>query len=296
MSIPWWRDGLRWPVDCKAPDDPVRCLQQCTLETIAMEHSQAVNAGAVLTYAAATVAIAGAAIVAVRTIVRKYRSTLGSRGVWVSLLNRLACGVTREYAENLLGVPAFRHAVERDGRSQIACDFRTPHAWVQIMYDEATDAVLQFSVTVTDQKFRFETSSVAWGHGSVLGVTRFSSLGLPSGVRLSVGARRFEYSEGYYYGNPGGYQHFVWSFNDAGVGSSAAFGELSQASVFSHSSGVFKGDNGMEAALPPAIEQFRSKVCPNTITVIGPMGSTSGLTQGDWIGVDKDRVRTLRTT
>lgn len=122
-----------------------------------MDHSQSVSAGAILTYSAATVAIAGAALAAVKTIAGIYRRTLGSRRLWVSRLDRLACGVTTEYAEALLGVPVFRHVRGAGGDPQTLCDFRTPHAWVQTVCNSA-GAVLQFSVTVTDPKLKLDTS------------------------------------------------------------------------------------------------------------------------------------------
>jgi hypothetical protein len=34
----------------------------------------------------------------------------------------------------------------------MVCAFRTPHAWVQVVYDVPTEAVIQFSITVTDPK------------------------------------------------------------------------------------------------------------------------------------------------
>lgn len=137
---------------------------------------------------------------------------------------------------------------------------------------------------------------LAWGKCSTLCATPFSALGTPSGVRLNIGARRFEYTEVYYYGNPGGYQHFIWSFNDAGVGDLAAFGELSQASIYRHSDGIFVGEHGVESRLPTEIQNFRAQTSPNTFTVIGPTGKPLGLEQEGWIGIDKDRVRTLRVT
>jgi hypothetical protein len=40
----------------------------------------------------------------------------------------------------------------------------------------------------------------------------------PEGRSLNIAARRYEYSESYWFGNRGSYQRYVLSHNDAGTG------------------------------------------------------------------------------
>lgn len=54
-----------------------------------------------------------------------------------------------------------------------------------------------------------------------LGNSRFSDVRTwagPDGRSLNIAARRREYSESYWFGNPGNYQRYVLSHNDAGIG------------------------------------------------------------------------------
>lgn len=69
---------------------------------------------------------------------------------------------------------------------------------------------------------RFQVSDLTFGHvHASLGNSRFSDVRTwagPDGRSLNIAARRREYSESYWFGNPGNYQRYVLSHNDAGIG------------------------------------------------------------------------------
>jgi hypothetical protein len=112
----------------------------------------------------------------------------------------------------------------------------------------------------------------------------------PDQLSYSVGARRFRYSEWYYFGNPGHYQTYILAINDAGP-VRADLAHLHEA----------HGDAGpMTATLVQDTlnlfvgsregTQFRTSAKPNTYGVVGPMIETDAT---QWPGADLDVVRVL---
>jgi hypothetical protein len=99
--------------------------------------------------------------------------------------------------------------------------YREKHAWVQVLVDE-NDAVVRFSITVTDLKFKFSARELTCGALPVrLGSSRFSDVSAalsPDGRSLRIGAHNHEYAESYWFGNPGNYQRYVLSSNEIGAG------------------------------------------------------------------------------
>jgi hypothetical protein len=163
---------------------------------------------------ASAVAVLAAAIAVYRWSVSWYRWTVGSRRDVASRLNPLAAGVTTRWIEERLGPPAFVRSVGRPtvvGRQAVTeLIYRTRHAWVQVIAD-AEGAVIRFSITVTGPKFAFRTRDLTLNHLRVkLGRSRFAdiqtSFAEPEGFSLRIGAHNREYSEAYYFGNPGNYQ------------------------------------------------------------------------------------------
>ncbi len=130
-------------------------------------------------------------------------------------------GVTAVSPQAATGQAHARDAAPCDGQSFRELVYREKHAWVQVLAD-GNDAVVRFSVTVTDPRFRFSVRDLTWGHLTVrLGHSRFSDVreGLSaSGRSLRIGAHNHEYAEAYWFGNPGNYQHYVISSNEIGTG------------------------------------------------------------------------------
>jgi hypothetical protein len=255
--------------------------------------------------AAAIVAIGGGVIGVYRTTTRAYARTFGSRRLLAVRLNQLAAGVTIRYVEERLGAPAFVRTMplpsgqtaDQSGRTLREQVYHTRHAWVQVLTDQ--DAVVRFSITVTDPRFHFQVQDLTFGHLEArLGRTRFSGIRTvyqPEGRSLNIAARRYEYSESYWFGNPGNFQRYVLSHNDAGSGH---FGF----SILQHGPGwCQEGSLRFDeppAVIPPAFDsdadyarQFRGETTVNTLTILGPARPLAELAQPR--GPDADYVRVL---
>jgi hypothetical protein len=265
------------------------------------------SAQAVLGLAAAIVAIGGGAFGAYRGLAALYGRTIGSRRRLSNRLDQLAAGATTRWVEERLGGPAFVREFRPQGiagnpgpRELV---YRDRHAWVQILVDEH-QAVVRFSITVTDPRFRFQINDLTVGQLTAkLGRTSFSGAHSQieqQGRSLRIGAHSYEYAEAYWFGNPGNYQWYVLSHNDAGTGNfDFAVGGRGQASF---QDGVLKSENiefpefdfqSSEAA------QFRAKTTINTLTVLGPWRTDSQAGESVWMslaeprGPDSNQVRVL---
>ena len=258
-----------------------------------------------LAVGASVVAIAAAATGVYRWSSALYRRTVGSRRDVTSRLNQLASGVTTRWIEERLGAPAFARGAHLGsvpgGEAVTELIYRTRHAWVQILADR-DGAVVRLSITVTDPRFRFGIRDLTNTQLDVkLGHSRFAdirtSYGEPEGHSLRVGAHNYEYSEAYYFGNPGNYQHYVLSFNDIGAGNfdaSAGGGpQWCQDGVLLSKGSPNSDDPGIPIFDPKAsyAERFRSRTTINTLTILGPWRKPSNLAEPR--GPDSHHVRVL---
>jgi hypothetical protein len=211
-------------------------------------------------------------------------------------------GVTTRWVEQRFGTPAFVRTVDL-GPAPAGCEgvtelvYRTRHAWVQVLADDA-GAVVRFSITVTDPKFSFPVRDLTWDHLTVkLGRSRFADIRSQveaEGRSLRVGAHNFEYSEAYYFGNPGNYQHYVLSYNDCGTG-------IFDTSVGSGAQWCQDGGLKFNATPRPGhpvfdpsasyLAVFRSRTVINTLTILGPWRNLADLTMPR--GPDSNQVRVL---
>jgi hypothetical protein len=176
--------------------------------------------------------------------------------------------------------------------------YREKHAWVQVLVDES-EAVVRFSITVTDPKFKFSTRDLTWGHLAVkLGRSRFSDVqaGIaPDGRSLRIGAHNHEYAEAYWFGNPGNYQRYVISSNEIGTGE-FGFSILRQGPSW-HRAGTLAFDNPLPPGQPAFDPQasytarFRAETTINTLTVLGPGRQAADLAEPR--GPDSTHVRVL---
>jgi hypothetical protein len=265
------------------------------------------SAAAILGLAAAVVAIGGGVLAAYRGLAALYARTVGSRRRLSNRLNQLAAGVTIRWVEDRLGGPAFVREFRPPGipgrLGQRELVYRAKHAWIQVLVDEH-EAVVRFSVTVTDPRFRFQISDLTLGKLTAkLGRTSFSGTHSQieqQGRSLRIGAHNFEYAEAYWFGNPGNYQWYVVSHNDAGTGDfDFTVGGRGQ---FPFQDGILKSENmdcpefdfqSEEAA------QFRAKTTINTLTVLGPWRTDFQAGESVWTslaeprGPDSNQVRVL---
>lgn len=265
------------------------------------------SAGAVLGLAAAIVAIGGGLLGAYRGFAVLYGRTVGSRRRLSKRLNQLAAGVTLQWVEDRLGGPAFVREFRPLGSTgklgPRELMYRDRHAWVQVLADEH-EAVIRFSITVTDPRFRFQISDLTFGHLTAkLGNTSFSGARSrleQQGRSLRIGAHNFEYAEAYWFGNPGNYQWYVLSHNDMGTGdfdfSVGGRGQSWFQDGFLRSEDADSPEFdflGEEAA------RFRAKTAINTLTVLGPWrtnfqaGESVSMSLAEPRGPDSNLVRVL---
>jgi hypothetical protein len=260
--------------------------------------------------AAAIVAIGGGGLAAARVAMAWYGKTIGSRRVLAGRLNQLAAGVTTRWVEERLGPPTFvgDFPVPQDQLATATASassvlrqliYRTKHAWVQILADE-NDTVVRFSITVTDPRFRFQVRDLTFyqltarlGHSSFSDVrTRIQ----PDGRILNIAARRREYCESYWFGNPGNYQRYVLSYNDAGTGK-FFFYLLTLGGPSWCQDGFFMSSDPPAGPSPPFDpqsnygRQFRAGTAVNTLTVLSARMPPTGMAAPR--GPDADYVRVL---
>ena len=254
--------------------------------------------------AAAIVAVGGGALGLYRGAMKIYRQTAGSRRDLARRLNQLGAGVTVRWVEERFGTPAFARAFAPAGDGQVAglapmreLVYRSRHAWLQILANEH-DAVVRFSVTITDPRFGFQVEHLTNGQLKVrLGRGSFAEIkawGEPGGRNLRIGAHNREYAEAYWFGNPGNYQWYVVSHNDAGTG--AFRFSLERDGPAWVREGVLKfGDPPVEVRpFDPGASyalKFKAGTIVNTLTVLGPLQKTEVLTEPR--GPDSNQVRVL---
>jgi hypothetical protein len=251
---------------------------------------------------ASAAAVVAAAIGVCRWSASYYRRSIGSRRDVAGRLNQLAAGVTTQWVEERFGSPAFVRSVgsatATDRQAVTELIYWTRHAWVQVLTDEH-GAVVRFSITVTDSKFKFRIHDLTLNHLSIkLGHNRFSEIQVPSiepeGYSLRVGAHNFEYSEAYYFGNPGNYQHFVLSHNDSGTGifDTSAGGGPRWCEIGVHRFGdPPRPDHPAFDPKASYAAEFRAKTTINTLTILGPWRDLSDLAEPR--GADSTQVRVL---
>lgn len=257
----------------------------------------------ILALAAAVVGVGGGVVWLYGRGLGWYRRSIGSRRDLARRLNQLAAGVTTRYVEERFGAPAFvrKSGVllgAKLGMTLVEQVYRTKHAWLQVLSDPH-GAVVRFSITVTDPQFRFQVGVLTGGQLQArLGHSRFSQVGSqldPDGHSLWIGARRRGYSESYWFGNPGNYQRYVLSHNDAGTGEFSF--AVEQQGIGWHQDGFLKFDPAPREGLPefdPAAQyamEFRAMTTVNTLTVLGPHRDVAGLDEPH--GLDGDYVRVL---
>jgi hypothetical protein len=192
-----------------------------------------------------------AAVGLVGLVRSRLRNTLWRRRESCARLKRLAANAQLTYFTSVLGdPPATRRSVEvgisefdEDGRRS-----RRPHVFTEAVYidrdfyvhtlADADETVQAFSVTSRNKRFKPEFcppggsgyerrwplrrwDRFRWGYRAnqaiKLGKTRFIELGHPDRAASWVGAHNAHYFEAHYLGNPGHYQTFVYSINDAGA-------------------------------------------------------------------------------
>lgn len=164
-----------------------------------------------------------------------WRASLGKRRRLIRAYRRMAPYVRHDYVTELFGEPAWEHkqtvrkyggAIREDepeaGLTDVELTVRT---WplgllgYLVTWCNKHDEILMYSLTTRSRLFRPRIS--VGPYRITLGRTPLASLPTsdPDGTRPwhELGARRFSYAEQHYFGNPGGYLHWVVGVSDAGA-------------------------------------------------------------------------------
>jgi hypothetical protein len=220
------------------------------------------------------------------------------------IIRQLSCGVNIKVFEYHLGIPAQYVNVGTRGTNSrgdlLEYIFVLDYVYVQAVTE--LGKVICFSVTARRPAFH----PVLEYYGAVsisLGKTTYQQLGHePNGVYGWLGARRWGYGEAYYHGNPGGYQTYVYSINDAaGLESGVEFISAALGNVAIVSLGLFDdtGSLSADSALTEWLDdenvrELRLHGTMNTITVVGPHTDVKKIVDsGFGFGPDLDQVRLL---
>jgi hypothetical protein len=166
--------------------------------------------------------------------------------------------------------------------------YRSRYSYVFATAPNKDDSVDAFSITVRRDNFKLSITRVTNDQlNTTLPKTSFLDIiAEPNGRRYLIGANRLGYAESYYLGNPGNYQTYVLAFNDIGAGN---FSPLSD--VYSFSEGQLANiDKEEELPSPPSgdpLFQFREKLKPNTLAVVGADVDMRVIVSYLSVGVDK---------
>ena len=241
-----------------------------------------------LSVAATVTGLGGTAVVVARYLSRQYSRTVGSRNRIAAALDQLGCGVTVQYFDRILGEPPFRFmGSDEEGRSW----YMSPHCVVDVLTSKGT--VKAFSVTSIDPYFQYNVERLG-GDSVVLGRDGFSAVpySLVSGRLFSAGAHFVWYAESLTRGNPGGYQTYVYAYNDAGTGQ-LQLASMQALGISALAQGDFSGDEPAEPLqdFPDRLRATRTGTTVNTFAVVGPLAAADVLP--DWAPVGPESV-TLR--
>ena len=201
----------------------------------------------------------------------------------------LAAGVQLTYFQERLGDPTFRTRGEASDEHIFVHDA----FYVQAITDRSGTVTL-YSVTTRAEDFD-PVLDIDYGWPTLkvtLGRDTFASVGTEPVSRGGyLGARRFHYWESHYLGNPGLYQTYIVSLNDAGYMGArgdlvAAIGALS----------VLKSEEELAAAAEEEalelLDLFAAETVVNTYSVASVSFPRERI-QGMQFGPDKDQVRVI---
>jgi hypothetical protein len=197
----------------------------------------------------------------------------------------MAVGVTGDHVRSLFGVPVLQNKAAAV-TGAVDYFYLTNHAWV--VSRELHGAVIAWSVTVTDPKFKIDLQDLTFGLvGGKLGHTTFDqAVERPDGQFEEQGAAAYTYAESRYFGRPSGYQSFVFSYNREGIGKCKPSGQFHVASppfVFSDSVGDVA-----------QLEKTRRDTTLNTFYSTGRSDEALAEGSGFWPVVHADFVAPLR--
>ncbi|MGW5100232.1 ETEC_3214 domain-containing protein [Streptomyces sp. NPDC004100] len=251
-----------------------------------------------------------AALTLIGTVTERWKKGPGRRRTWTKNFRQLAPGVRPAYVEALFGEPAFELTVPvssiTSGKgSRLSVTERVwPLATEGYLTTWGTESdVVAYSLTTTSKRFKpkIRIGSSWYSNGPALNVrlgrTRLaqvsSALDLPYPEEIASwkGARRHEYYEAYYFGNPGHYMTWICGVSGTGyrAGEAGAMERLGP-----ENSAFIRGEliEGLPADQQQALEEYRGRAVVNSLMVQG-MERLNICPEVPRSGPDHDVVRTL---
>jgi hypothetical protein len=150
---------------------------------------------------------------------------------------------------------------------------------------DSNGQVVMYSVTTRSPDFNPILKVNEGGNPSLnvsLGKTTFADLKLPAGqIRSGLGNRRAFYVEEYYLGNPGLYQTYGFSVNDAGY---PPYVEVETPQIL---------NEGIADTTDSRIQSLRRSSIINTYTIAAPFSMSMSQIAPMRLGVDQDQIRTM---
>jgi hypothetical protein len=231
---------------------------------------------------------------------RIYRRTVGRRITARSKLARLAVNTRFEYFQQMLGQPAFQEALgevrvaEKRAVDGIRYTFIDPDFYVVAHVRKDEFSVFMYSVTSRNAKIR--PRGPAHLSGIRLGTATFahfqdSEEWNPSSVAGCLGAHTYGYSEVYYFGYPGLYQHFALGHSQMGLpGATFPPGthEIFHGDGLLSNGVVVEESSGYERALRDGrLHRLRRALIVNTYAVSAP----GVILDGDPLGFGPSETR-----
>lgn len=225
---------------------------------------------------------------------RYWQQTLGRRRELARRLKDLSPLMQVDRLIEQLGVPAVR---SRNGEDEEDLTWIHPDAFIRAVAVRGTVSVL--AVTTRSRWFRptfFRGLVISRDGGSLevtLGKTTYGDLSFrPKSIYADVGARRWGYSEVFYYGNPGGYMTQMCAINEAGWMPRQNDGFL-QALIETPSIRAARPPDGSDilGQLPQDVASHRDRAVFNTIAITKPHWGGDSERLGFTPGADNDVVR-----
>ncbi|GIF78416.1 ETEC_3214 domain-containing protein [Asanoa siamensis] len=251
---------------------------------------------------AETVKLAAAvfgAVVAATTILRGlgtwWKAGPGRRREWMRKYRLLAPQVHIDYVREMFGQPAFQERSKEEGSAgSIGYVWFLDHEGYLHVLTDADGEVVSYSITTNSSRFRPRLPIGSLPNGKPaftvkLGVTRFADIGRfdnCAAVYHSVGARRYEYRELYYFGNPGGYFDWVCAHNDAGRGPFKPLFWEEDLPAWWPRGDLSAWLDTLDSAGRARLDAARQGTVVNTVTISSGLGGDAGP-----YGPDHDRVR-----
>ncbi|GAB20708.1 hypothetical protein GOEFS_124_00400 [Gordonia effusa NBRC 100432] len=250
------------------------------------------SAGLAIPIIASTFVVLTTLLAISKWLTQRWQGTVGARRRQSYILNQLVCGATAQSVNALLGEPKFIRKID----NRFERTFRLDGAWVTVEFEENPEngaPVVAFSITVTDRRHWFDTGILTGGFLDIR-LGEDTAIGCPESQSewLWFGASRGPgYLRHHYFGNPGGYQNYWLSHNDAGCGDFASYSVGFKTGQYS------THDN--KPSVPPNYQDIVTAVTVNTLTVLGPMRAPNveeQFFQRDMLGVERTVVRLDRSS